>query len=104
MPSLTGCGSNVPRSPMLEQPHSASSESTAQTAAGLLSRRQHLRVDIGPRRLATPKPSTAAVLRRRRRLWFGTLGFRIHVTLDPNNRQDDDRRGFLRGVTPETHD
>jgi hypothetical protein len=37
------------------------------------------------------------------RLRLGLLGFRIHVPLDPNNRQDDDRRGFLRRVTPETH-
>src|SRR5215472_10035320 len=102
MPSATGCGSNLPRSPMLEQPDTTSSESTAQTAAGLTSRRHRLRVDIGPRRLATPKPPTAAVLRRRMRLRFGLLGFRIHVTLDPNNRQNDDRRGF-RGVTPKTH-
>jgi hypothetical protein len=37
------------------------------------------------------------------RLRFGPFGFRIHEPLDPNNRQDDDRCGFLRSVTPETH-
>gem|GEM_PF-5142694 len=34
---------------------------------------------------------------------LGTVGMRIHVPLDPNDRQDDDRCGFLRSVTPETH-
>jgi hypothetical protein len=37
------------------------------------------------------------------RLRLGPFGFRIEETLDPNNRQDDDRCGFLRSVTPETH-
>jgi hypothetical protein len=37
------------------------------------------------------------------RLRFGPFGSRIHVPLDPNNRQDDDRCGFLRSVTPEAH-
>jgi hypothetical protein len=37
------------------------------------------------------------------RLRFGPFGFRIHVPLDPNNRQNDDRCGFFRSVTPETH-
>jgi hypothetical protein len=37
------------------------------------------------------------------RLRLGPFGFQIHVTLDPNNRQDDDRCGCLRSVTPETH-
>lgn len=37
------------------------------------------------------------------RLRFGPFGFRIHVPLDPNHREDDDRCGFLRSVTPETH-
>jgi hypothetical protein len=31
-------------------------------------------------------------------------GVRIGITLDPDHRQNNDRRGFIRGVTAEAHD
>jgi hypothetical protein len=37
------------------------------------------------------------------RLRLGLLGTRIGVTFDPDHRQDDNRCGFIRPVTAESH-
>ncbi len=35
---------------------------------------------------------------------LGLRGERIGITLDPDHRQNNDRRGFIRNVTAEAHD
>jgi hypothetical protein len=56
-------------------------------------------------RSAASDASAAAAVRWWTSLRFGTFRPRIRIPLDPNDRQDDDRRRFLRRIgTAETHD
>src|SRR5580698_5415266 len=101
--SVTISWSNLPKSPMLEQPGRMINATTAKDGS-FIRKRRYAHDDMKRNQSAPPHPSTAAIVRRRMRTRLGVLDMRISVTLDPDDRQNDDRCGFvLRASAAEAH-
>src|SRR5581483_11761761 len=104
MPSETSDGCTRPKSPLAEQPPSATKTRRATVCVAGWLRRQRSRGGIVRAASAAPHPAAAAILRRWIAVRGGLFDLRVDIPLNPDHRQDDDRCRFGRRFAAEAHD